>query len=75
MNWRDLFTEKDGLSLDFKRVLAVPVALISPLVLQVMAILKGQTFDPRAYMEGIGIVLGGLGLLFGAHSATKGENE
>ena len=75
MQFRDLWTEKDGVSLDWKRVFAAPMGLLSPLGLQIMAILKGQTFDASAFCTGYGVVIAALAGLFAAHSAAKGENE
>lgn len=74
MKLSDLFTEKDGLTLDLKRVLVIPASVISPVALQIAAVLHGQTFVVKDFCEGIAVVVAAVGAMLGMHSASKGES-
>lgn len=74
MKFSDLWTEKDGLTLDIKRVLVIPACLVSPIALQMTAVLHGQPFDPRGFCEGLAAVLAAIAALLGLHALAKGEN-
>lgn len=74
MKFSDLWTEKDGLTLDLKRVLVIPASVVSPVALQVTAVLHGQAFVAKDFCEGLAMVIGAIGVLLAAHSMAKGEN-
>jgi len=72
--FKALFTEKDGTSYDIKRVLMIPVGLISPIGLQTIAVFKGQALDVRSFCEGFALIIAALAALLAAHSMAGGEN-
>lgn len=74
MKFSDLWTEKDGLTLDLKRVLVIPASIVSPVVLQVTAVLHGQPFVAKDFCEGMAMVIAAIGTLLGLHALAKGEN-
>lgn len=74
MKLTDLFTEKDGLTLDLKRVLVIPASILSPIAMQVMDVLHGHAFDPRSFCEGLAAVIAAIAALLGLHAFAKGEN-
>lgn len=73
--FKAIFTEKDGLAWDIKRVLMIPVGLLSPIGLQTIAVFKGQTLDVRSFCEGFALIIAALAGLLAAHSMAGGENS
>jgi hypothetical protein len=74
MKFRELWTEKDNVTLDIKRVLVIPASITSPVALQVMAVLHGQAFAVKDFCEGLAVVVAAIAAMLGAHSLAKGEN-
>lgn len=75
MKFRDLWTEKDGLTLDIKRVLVIPVSLLTPVGAQVFAVFKGQAFSVKDMCEGIAVVVAAIAALLAGHAIANGENQ
>ena len=74
MKLSDLWTEKDGLTLDIKRVLVIPTSLLSPVGLQITAVLHGQPFAVKDFCEGMAAIIAALAAMLGLHALAKGEN-
>jgi hypothetical protein len=74
LKFADLWTEKDGESLDIKRVLIIPAGVLSPPALQVFALIKGQAFSIVDYCTGYAAVIGAIAALLSLHALSKGEN-
>lgn len=75
MKFSDLWTEKDGLTLDIKRVLLIPVSLVSPIVLQVVDVIHNHPFVVKDFCEGIALVLTAAAALLAGHAFANGENS
>jgi hypothetical protein len=75
MRFSDLWTEKDGVTLDIKRVLVIPASVAAPVGLQVADVLHGRPFAAKDFCEGMGVVIAAIGALLAAHALAKGENS
>lgn len=73
MKFTDLLTERDGVSLDIKRVFMIPVGILAPVGLQIVALFKGQDFLIKDFCEGFAVVIGALAMLMAGHMMVGGE--
>lgn len=76
MKFSDLWTEKDGESLDLKRVFMIPAAMLTPIGLAIVDVVQHHNvFAVKDFCEGMAAIILALAALLTGHSWSKGEND